>query len=161
MTQALIGGKRKTQGLKKSFDFSFTIEFISGCGNIATLKEICVADIQPQHFALDMENFSKDFVKIHQGIPYITVLMRNFVKMYPSFRQTPDFIRFTDEPNIVAMAMMLTPESPSEIFFVAIREKDEKGERQDIYFLTKYFNEITQFIMKSPEQEVSEDNKSQ
>ena len=110
-----------------------------------------MSDTQVQNFRLDLENFSKDFVKIHQGLPYVKILMENFVKMYPSFRQTPDFIRFKDEPNIAARAMMLTPESPSEIYFVAIREKDEKGERQDMYFSAKYFNEITEYIMKHPE----------
>jgi hypothetical protein len=108
-----------------------------------------MSNTQVHHFTLDLENFSKDFVKIHQGLPYVKVLMENFVKMYPSFRQTPDFIRFKDEPNIVARAMMLTPENPAEIFFVSIREK---GDKQEMYFLAKYFNEITEYIMNHPEE---------
>ena len=116
-----------------------------------------MSDTQVQHFSLDLENFSKDFVKIHQGIPYVKVLMDKLIKMYPSFRQTPDFIRFKDEPNIVARAMMLAPDSPAEIYFVSIREKDDKGERYDMYFSSKYFNEITDYIMKHPE-EVSVDS---
>ena len=111
-----------------------------------------MSDTKAQHFTLDMDDLSLNFVKIHQGLPYIKVLMENFVKMYPNFRQTPDFIRFKDEPNIVARAMMLTPESPAEIFFVSIRENDKNGERQDMFFRTKYFNEITEYIMKHPEE---------
>jgi len=114
-----------------------------------------VQNKEPQHFTLDLDDFSLNFVKIHQGLPYIKILMENFVKMHPGFKQTPDFIRFKDEPNIVARAMMLTPESPAEIFFVAFREVDENGERQDLFFKTKYFNEITEYIMKNNKKDKS------
>lgn len=110
-----------------------------------------MSDNQAQHFTLDLENFSKNFVPIHQGLPYIRTLMERFKKMYPELRHTP-LIKFKNDPNIVARALMLTPESPSEIYFVAIRE----GERQDMYFLTKYFNEITEYIMKNPEESSKE-----
>jgi hypothetical protein len=117
-----------------------------------------MSDTHVNHYTLDMENFSLDFVPIPEGISKIKYLMEHFVKMYPSFRQTPEFIRFKDEPNIVARAMMLTPDSPSEIFFVSIREKDSDGERQDMFFRTKYFNEITEYVKKNKAKEVPVDS---
>ena len=104
---------------------------------------------EAQHFVLDVKNLSTNFAQIRGGIGEVKELMDILVKIYPELRQSPDFIRFKDEPNLVARACMLTPETPAEIFFVAIREKDDKGEHHKMYFSKKYCKKIKRYRKNS------------
>lgn len=103
-----------------------------------------MTNTQVQHFSLDFDDLHANFIKIHVGsknewMPKIKELMEGLVSIYPDLKVSK-WINFKDEPNIIARAIMISPETPSEIFFVAIREGEDS---YDIFFKTKYHNQIT------------------
>jgi hypothetical protein len=102
-----------------------------------------------KEFRLDLENFDKDFVPIPLGIPYVQQLMQYMKELYPEVKMF-DFMKFPDDPSIVARALILDPSKEPEIFFVCERHAPHAPHAQpkmDVYFIRKYFDEITTHIL--------------